>query len=97
MKEKLKEIGQITSREELLLHLAEECAELSHACLKMVRAYKGIAYMPYGRCVDNLAEELADVSICMRTAVDVMPEVEQAKRSYEKEKINRWYLRACTK
>lgn len=95
MEEKLREIEKKLSVEDLLLQLAEECAELSQACLKMVRADKGTAYKPYGKCLDNLAEEMADVEICMRTINDTMLEIQTPHNKYVKEKIDRWNKRVC--
>lgn len=94
MEEKLKKIGSKLSREDLLLQLAEECSELSHASLKMIRADHGIAYKPYGKCLNNLAEEMADVAICMLALASTIPDVEQLKNEFVKEKIDKWYIRA---
>ena len=49
--------------EELLLQLAEECAELSQAALKLRRALTGINPTPIteGEARANLLEEAADV------------------------------------
>ena len=51
----------------MLEQTAEECAELAQACLKLARYYRGIN-MPakeYNELVDNLEEEVADVTLCL--------------------------------
>lgn len=51
----------------MLEQTAEECVELAHACLKLARYYRGENKV-YGKTkeelLDNLAEEMADVTIC---------------------------------
>lgn len=95
MDDKLKEIEKTLGREQLLLYLAEECAELSQACLKMVRADRGTAFRPYGQCVDNLAEEITDVKLCIKTVEDVMSDVRQLQYGYKEKKTDRWHSRVC--
>ena len=55
------------SKEELLAQLAEECAELSKAALKLRRAYSGENPTPVTRpeAFQNLVEEVADVTLCI--------------------------------
>lgn len=55
------------SREDLLLQLAEEAAELAQAALKIARYEKGTnpTTKPWGKCFSNLIEETADVEVCM--------------------------------
>ena len=52
----------------MLEQTAEECVELAHACLKLARYYRGENKV-YGKTeeklLDNLAEEMADVGICI--------------------------------
>ena len=52
----------------MLEQTAEECAELAHACLKLARYYRNENKV-YGKTkeelIDNLAEEMADVEICI--------------------------------
>lgn len=52
----------------MLEQTAEECAELAHACLKLARYYRNENKV-YGKSeeemIKNLAEEIADVDICI--------------------------------
>ena len=52
----------------MLEQTAEECVELAHACLKSARYYRGENKV-YGKTeeklLDNLAEEMADVGLCI--------------------------------
>lgn len=52
----------------MLEQTAEECVELAHACLKLARYYRNENKV-YGKTeeemFDNLAEEMADVKICI--------------------------------
>lgn len=93
MLDKLKDIEEAVDKEELVLQLAEECSELSHACLKIVRAAKGQAYKPYSECIKNLAEEIADVELCIKTIYDTMPDIWYMKLGFKDSKIERWHKR----
>lgn len=55
------------SQEELLCQLAEECAELGKAALKLRRVYDGTNPTPVKRseAFNNLVEEIADVTLCL--------------------------------
>jgi NTP pyrophosphatase (non-canonical NTP hydrolase) len=52
----------------MLEQTAEECAELTHACLKLARYYRGENKV-YGRSeeemLNNIIEEMADVKLCI--------------------------------
>ena len=48
-----------------LIQLAEECAELSQAALKLVRALDGDTPVSEIECRKNVIEEMADVNLCM--------------------------------
>lgn len=48
-----------------LIQLAEECAELSQAALKLVRALDGDTPVSEMECRKNVIEEMADVNLCM--------------------------------
>lgn len=52
---------------ELLAQLAEEAAELSQAALKLRRTLSSVNPTPVsvGEAVDNVLDELADVSVCV--------------------------------
>lgn len=60
-------IREQLSMEELLTQLAEECAELSKAALKLRRVYNGDNPTPVRRpeAYDNVIEEIADVMLCI--------------------------------
>lgn len=60
-------IRENLSQEELLTQLAEECAELSKAALKLRRVYNGDNPTPVRRpdAFDNVIEEIADVYLCI--------------------------------
>lgn len=60
-------IRENLSQEELLTQLAEECAELSKAALKLRRVYNGNNPTPVRRpeAYDNVIEEIADVMLCI--------------------------------
>ena len=51
----------------MLEQTAEECVELSHACLKLARYLRGEnkVYKTKEEIYSNLSEEIADVYICM--------------------------------
>ena len=93
------EIRKYIPKEELLCQLAEECAELSKASLKLRRVYDGKNPTPISleEARENFFEELADVMllICLMTDdngeiegidIDDMDEI----RIY---KLNRWVNR----
>ena len=65
-------IKQHLPEEELLLQLAEECAELSQAALKLRRAVTGINPTPIteGEARGNLVEEVADVACVANLLLD---------------------------
>ena len=77
-------------QEELLAQLAEECAELSKAALKLRRVYDGTNPTPVKRseAYDNLLEEVADVTLCLNVLgiTCSMPEVQRTAN----EKLSRW-------
>ena len=60
-------VRQNLSKEELLAQLAEECAELGKAALKLRRVYSGQNPTPVKRpeAFNNLVEEIADVTLCL--------------------------------
>lgn len=89
MEEKIVGIDEVLGREDLLLMLAEECAELSQACLKMVRSDKGTAYKPRIVCEENLAEEIADVKIVIEGIEQIMPNIKKREGYYREYKEKR--------
>lgn len=56
----------------LIEQCAEECVELSKACLKMSRKMRNENPTPLSEndILQNLAEEMADVTICMNAIVE---------------------------
>ena len=69
----LNEIRTKLGEEELLCQLAEECAELSKAALKLRRVLSGKNPTPVteNQARENLLEEIADVTLCM-DALDLL-------------------------
>ena len=51
--------------EYLYRQLAEECMELSHAALKLIRAQRGETPVPLGEAQEALLEEAADVRVML--------------------------------
>lgn len=64
----IKEIGAPA----MLEQCAEECTELAHACLKLSRKMRDENPTPKTKeeCFQNLVEEMADVSLCIKLIVD---------------------------
>lgn len=91
----LRTILYTLTTEELLAQLAEECAGLSHAALKLIRARTGRNPMPRTdqECVESLAEEMAYVALCMGLVADAydldIDEIEEIRD----EKAARWAKR----
>ena len=61
---------EATSEEYMLRQLAEECAELAQACLKVVRVKHGETPMTEPRAHANLQEEMADVKLMLDAVSD---------------------------
>lgn len=93
MDKRLKEVAKHLGANEILLQLAEECAELSQACLKMVRANKGLTPKSIAECKDSLTEELNDVKVCMEMVEDLVPGVQARQQFYREYKTERWHTR----
>ena len=64
----IKEIGMPA----VLEQLGEECCELGQAALKLARKYRDENPTPKteSECLDNLAEEIADVMLCIDLLVE---------------------------
>ncbi len=60
-----KSIAERIDEEEALVQLAEECAELSQAALKMVRYHHDDTPVSYSDIKERLSEECADVVNCI--------------------------------
>lgn len=79
----------------LLEQTAEECTELAQACLKLARKMRGNNPTPkdFPELIENLEEEVADVSICVELLADdgIIDTVNVIDISEDKEK--RWVKR----
>jgi len=79
----------------MLEQTAEECIELAHACLKLARYYRAENKV-YGKTeeemLDNLAEEMADVEICIDEIVRGFDVFKHYDSWFEK-KVNRLHKR----
>jgi NTP pyrophosphatase (non-canonical NTP hydrolase) len=99
MKDPTEYIRNTLSREELLTQLAEECAELSKAALKLRRAYNGDNPTPMTRAdaYNNLIEEIADVTLCIEVLGFNSPENLHNIGQIWEEKLSRWEQRLRAK
>ena len=91
----LRTILYTLTTEELLAQLAEECAELSQAALKLIRARTGRNPTPRTahECVESLAEEMADVALCMGLVADAYGLDVDWIEGIRDEKVARWAKR----
>lgn len=91
--EKLEYIRKNLSSPAQLEQLAEECAELGRAALKLARKHRGEnptpVYMP--DVVENLYEEAADVLLCLTVEGFDRDNLEARQRR----KLERWYHRVA--
>ena len=80
--------------EEVLAQLAEEAAELGKAALKLRRAIDGTNPTPVTieQASDNLAEEIADVLLCLEVIEFDIDDVEEL-RQVMNAKLKRWVNR----
>lgn len=90
-----KEIAEILGMEELLCQLAEECAELSKAALKLRRVITGKNPTPKTReeCIADLAEEYADTDLVNRMVWSLIRDpacTMEAARVQQARKTARW-------
>lgn len=85
-------ITDFMSQEELLIQLAEEAAELSHAALKLRRVMDGTNPTPvsYANAVKGLNEEIADVRLCLE---QIHCTNENVIRDIRNSKLARWIMR----
>ena len=83
------------SQEELLCQLAEECAELSQAALKLRRVYGGKNPTPVKRAeaYHSILEEIADVALCVEVLeLNTLQAVAEIQKTINIKK-NRWAAR----
>ncbi len=83
------------SKEELLCQLAEECAELGKAALKLRRVYSGENPTPVTRAeaFQNVIEEIADVTLCLEVLGYNEYEIQRNCGEIWAEKSSRWAKR----
>lgn len=88
-------IREKLSEEDLLAQLAEECAELGKAALKLCRVLNRRNPTPvkYDVVYRNLLEEIADVSLCLEVLNLNTPMVMSAVKKTMNMKVHRWALR----
>ena len=88
-------VRKTLSKEEQLAQLAEECAELGKAALKLRRVYDGRNPTPVTRpeAFNNLVEEIADVTLCMEVLGMNTAEVLYNCAKIRLEKAARWKKR----
>ena len=79
----------------LLEQLAEECGELTHACLKFARCLRGENPTPKTEkeCRDALTEEVADVTLCIRLIIEGYVIDPDKVNDIVEEKMQRWHER----
>ena len=79
MKELITTIRKSLTDRDLLELLAEESAELSQACLKLIRA-KGLSNnvtpKTEAECMDNLLEEISDILMVLEVMGIDLPNIE---------------------
>lgn len=85
-------IRENQTKAELLAQLAEECAELAQAALKVRRAWGYGTPTPIQpkEAEKVLFEEIADVRACIEVWDDTSPEEWDAMRAIQDEKTIRW-------
>ena len=71
-----------------LIQLAEEAAELPQAAIKYVRVLRGETPVAKEDALQNLTEEVADVSVCMTAVNDLVPLSEVTEIIVDK--VKRW-------
>ena len=88
-------IREKLSQEELLAQLAEECAELGKAALKLCRVLNRRNPTPvkYDVAYRNLLEEIADVSLCLEVLNLNTHTIMRAVRKTMDMKMKRWAMR----
>lgn len=81
-----------TGEEYMLRQLAEECAELNHAALKLVRSMKGETPVPVKAARAGLLEEIADVKNMLRVFESVIINTAELKEipKIQESKMRRW-------
>jgi NTP pyrophosphatase (non-canonical NTP hydrolase) len=91
----LKEIAGCLGTENILCQLAEECSELSQACLKYRRVLYNLTPKTESEAFDDLTEELADVIANIEQVLYVFQdrEIGQKIDKMQSYKTQRWWQR----
>lgn len=93
MEENIKKVQELLGDSEVLCQLAEECAELAKAALKLRRAHEGTNPTPISEelAALHLCEEVADVMNCLRV---LQIQIDgNTIQNYQKYKLERWVKR----
>lgn len=85
-------LSELIGEPAILEQLAEECAELNHAALKLARVERGENPSPVRRktAADHLREEMTDVFVCISILEQLGYHVDV---QLAEQKIQRWYTR----
>lgn len=88
-------IADYLSPEDILGQCAEECSELSQACLKMIRKIKGENPTPktMQEITNSLNEEIADVLVSVSALLDTGLLSQESIESTMLVKHERWLVR----
>lgn len=81
--------------EELLGQLAALLCELVQAAQKLRRVFKGTTHVALEDALVRLAEECADVALCIDTLMTVKLVNEVGMQNIGRYKTGRWYGRVC--
>jgi len=92
-KESEKFVSPINKLQQLMTVTAEECGELTQACMKVMRKYDNIEDLRNSKFYKNLIEEAGDV-LCMLDLLvcnDIIKEKDLLERANVKEiKLRKW-------
>lgn len=90
----MEQIIEKYGEEYILRQLAEECAELNQAALKMIRAQRRETPVLPLEARDSFVEELADVHVMLKAARKLLsPDEEMKMLELRMKKETRWYGR----
>lgn len=93
-REKLSEICDVLGTEEIIGQLTEECGELVQAAQKLRRAIKGTTPVKKDDALVRLAEECADVLLCVDCLIGLGLVDMNGVQFIGRYKTDRWYRRA---
>ena len=98
--EKMQFIADKLGKEEVLTAVAQEASELAQAALKLRRAYSGKNYTPNTdyMCLKNIAEETADLELCLDVlklslTINSTIFIKKEKAAVKEKKLDRWVER----